>query len=575
MKLFGSFWNKKSKKSNNEQNFKIHSHLAEYLEFLMPFFVDYDDVRDMFKFKNKPNNLNGVLNFALFLDITTNLPNIFDGGYSSKELTNIVNRYVKSTVNALHGLSVDFGENEINQATERIMRYINLLISDLKKHNAPNYQSITDFLKEVFSGKITEEEKKVLTNMLASKLPAIFELVWKKIQLIKPAPTSQHEFSERRQKKIRTKELGEKYCLLVLDRTKKILEDDQLMKDLGISRTNDSVREIHIINMFSIFNCIKSVRLDNDIIDSIVYYIIDSYVDFLIEHAQNNGIDEEQLLPATEDLRKLITKRFNQYYQILKKYETHIQKNDNPDNAYVALDIANDLVKIMNNITFHKYDEDNLFNNIHYFSFFMEVIMDKDINDTINSDVDEYEIYKSQFSDEIQRSIGDEYKVTKKEDGSISIARDGQNFKDASKSSLKKGFFMSDFVCEKCGGSMLILRQQEELLLICSYHQDVCGKNICSNKKLLSGNESGGFTLTGRTVKVNTIDGLKESGKCQLCGESMISWKWPAGTSLREDNLFLHELGKGDIVITYRLPEARYMKICSNIQKCKNIIRKQ
>ena len=114
----------------------------------------------MFKFKNKPNNLNGVVNFALFLDITTNLPDIFKG-YSTKELTDIVHKFVKGTVNAISGLSIDFGEKRIAQTTERIMYYINLLINDLKNPDTTNYQSITEFLKETFSGKITDEEKKV------------------------------------------------------------------------------------------------------------------------------------------------------------------------------------------------------------------------------------------------------------------------------------------------------------------------------------------------------------------------------------------------------------------------------
>ena len=235
---------------------------------------------------------------------------------------------------------------------------------------------------------------------------------------------NQIDLSEgQRGKEIGTKELGRKYYSLVLDRAKQFFNDYQLMKALGINKTNDSVTEIQILNMFSIFNCIRSTRLGGDIRDSIIHYIIDSYMDYLIEYTPDKGIDEEILLREAESLKILIATRFTQYSEISKKYETTVLKEDGTNDSYVELEIGNDLIKVLNNITSHEYDEKNVFPGLYFLSFFMEVIMDKHITETINSDVDKYDIKKSEFSEEMQKLIGNEYKVTKEADGMISIKR--------------------------------------------------------------------------------------------------------------------------------------------------------
>ena len=195
-------------------------------------------------------------------------------------------------------------------------------------------------------------------------------------------------------KEIGTRELGEKYCFLVLDRTKQIFNEHQVMEDLGIIKTNDSVREMHILNMFSIFNCIKYLRLSNDIKDSIINYIIDSYMDLLARYTREKGIDEETLLKEVESLKELIIERSKQYSEILKKYKTEALKNDKTGGNSKELEIGNDLIKVLNNITSHEYNDKNPFPSLYFFSLFMELIMDKYINDTINSDVHKYEIKK-------------------------------------------------------------------------------------------------------------------------------------------------------------------------------------
>ena len=157
----------------------VQIHLAEYLAFLMQFFTDFEDIQRTFGLKNEPNNLNGLIDFAFFLDMVTNLPDIFKE-YKTIDMDDVIYRFILNTVNAVLGLSEDFGEKQICQATERVKLYSQLLNDDLNNHDTCNYQSICAFLKEVFSGKITEEEKTVIINILRRELSAIESLIMMK-----------------------------------------------------------------------------------------------------------------------------------------------------------------------------------------------------------------------------------------------------------------------------------------------------------------------------------------------------------------------------------------------------------
>ncbi|MGV8058952.1 MAG: tetratricopeptide repeat protein [Smithellaceae bacterium] len=187
MKLFGS---KKSQKANNNNDghYQIQSHLADDLEFFMLFFTDFEEIKTTYNFKNEPHNLNGLIDFSLFLDLTTNLPSIFME-HNNKDMQNIIHHFVKNSVTAIPKLGRIFKETRIDQATKRIMFYVRLLKDDLKNDDTCNYQAVHEFLKEVFSGQITDEEKIVLTNMLAGKLLAIKSLVMMQTSSIKVETT--------------------------------------------------------------------------------------------------------------------------------------------------------------------------------------------------------------------------------------------------------------------------------------------------------------------------------------------------------------------------------------------------
>jgi len=202
--------------------------------------------------------------------------------------------------------------------------------------------------------------------------------------------------AEKKGKTIDTRELGEKYCFLVFDKTSEFFNDEQLMKDLGIDKTNDSVSEITILNMFSVACCImKYGRLGSDIRHSIIDNIIDPYVEFLFQHSQEKGVDEDALLKAVDKFHELIASRFAQYNEILNNYGVSVIKNGET-NGIEGIDAGDALINVLQNITCHKHDGRDVFASLYFFNYFIHLIMDEHINDTIKSDFDKYDIIMSE-----------------------------------------------------------------------------------------------------------------------------------------------------------------------------------
>lgn len=197
-------------------------------------------------------------------------------------------------------------------------------------------------------------------------------------------------FEQEQRADIGTKEFGEKYCFLIFDKTKQYFDNHQLMENLGIKKSNDSVSEIHILLMFSIFNCIKGLRFNSDMKNLIMDSILNTYTDFLIQYTKAKGIDEEILFDDSDRLVKLIFKRFGQYNEIFKRYTIEASKNDSTGGDCGELERGNDLIKILNHITSHRCDDKNPFPSIYFFSFFMNLMMDEQIRNSMNSDVNSY-----------------------------------------------------------------------------------------------------------------------------------------------------------------------------------------
>lgn len=556
---------------------KIQSNVAEYSAVLWQLFVeDYEDIKATFDFKNKPHNLNSLINFALFLDIAKNLPTVLTKN-NTNEIQVDIYRFVKATVSAIPGLIENFGEDKIRQATERIMVYAQLLNDDLKNRDPRNDQSVHEFLKELFSGQITEEENVVLTNMLTRKLPPVMELIFMKdhgaddikshevrevkqtandyykrgkecyssdnydqalkyfyqvlrmkpdsprvsyyiadiydkqedydtslifinkeialnptwgapyalrgglnmelkqydsaisdfskaielnpkdttsyfnrslayenkghfrnarrdiLFVLKTDPNDQeaqdklqklNEIIQKNKKVIGTRELGEKYFKrFVFMKTKRLFYQNEFIENLRILKNMDSERELYILNIFSIVNHIGRTSLRTDIKDSIINNTVNSYLNFLIEDANKNGIDEEIKLSEIEKTEALIPKRIKQYSAILKKYETSVLKKDKTDDNLIEIEIGNDLIMLLGNITSYEYSEKDIFPAMSFFSFFMELMMNKLTEFDINMDVSFFNIKNSELSDEMQESEENDFVVTKQDNGMISIKR--------------------------------------------------------------------------------------------------------------------------------------------------------
>lgn len=698
-------WGRKRVPPNDQflNKVTVQMHLAEYLAFLMHFFTDFEDIKTTYKFKNKPNNLDGLIDFAFFLDMITNLPTIFTES-SIIDMKDVIHRFVKDSVNAIPGLNKDFGATRIHQAKERVMLYSQLLNDDLKNRDTCNYQSIREFLKDVFSGQITEEEKVVLTNILHKSLPPVRSLIMMQssysgadtnknadyyynrgieylssdknkainefsqaiaadikhknsylqrgiafyklekysealsdlLKVLELDPTMneplpfignmfikcgeyemakkyfslslannphsplyhykygiacsmlkeydaalksfsmainlgdeipsvyyergvalfrlndyasslkdlQHylkcrpddyrgyeficliygKFKEynksleyinkaislnpqflrgyyvsyiinmnleryddaiidcsraleiypddtisyvrrgRLQEKkgkyfeakqdwlqvinynpeyegakekieylteeinklnlsntskkigIGARELGEKYFkLFVLGRTKDLFEKSELILKLQITKNTDSNRELNILSIFSVINHMGRTRLiSNDIKDSIINNLVNSYLNFIIEDENKNEIDTTEAL---------ISQRIKQYSAILKKYEKSIFEKDKTEDKHTEFEIMNDIVTILGNLSSHAYSEKDISPRMYLFALFMELVMYKPIEDIINSDLDKYDIKNSELDDEMPDSVGDDFIISKRGNGMISIKR--------------------------------------------------------------------------------------------------------------------------------------------------------
>lgn len=555
----------------------IQSNFAEYSAVLWHLFVeDYEDIKSTFDFKNEPDNFNGLMNFAFFLDIAKNLPTLLTKN-NTKEIQDDIYRFVKVTVNAIPGLIEKFGEDKIRRATERIMVYTQLLNDDLKNSDPRNDQSVHEFLKELFSGQITEEEKVVLTNMLTRKLTPVMELIFMKdhdaddikshevrevkqtandyykrgmecyssdnydqalkyfyqvlrmkpdsprvnyyiadiydreedydkslifinkeislnptwdapyalrgglniefkqydsaisdfskaielnpkgttsyfnrslayenkghfrnarrdiLFVLKTDPSDQeaqdklqklNEMIQKNTKEVGTRELGDRYFkLFVFLKTKRLFDQNEFIEDLRIHKSTDSERELNILNIFSVVHHIGRTSLGTDIKDSIINNTVNSYLNFLIEVANKDEIDEEIKLCEIEKTEALIPKRIKQYSAILKKYETSVLKKDKTDDNLIEIEIGNDLITLLGNITSYEYSEKDIFPAMRFFSFFMELMMDKFTESIINIDVSVFNIKNSELADEMQESKENDFVITKQDNGMISIKR--------------------------------------------------------------------------------------------------------------------------------------------------------
>lgn len=154
---------------------------------------------------------------------------------------------------------------------------------------------------------------------------------------------------------------------------------------------------------------------------------------------------------------------------------------------------------------------------------------------------------RSKLAEGMQKLAGDNFVVTKEDNGMIRISRN--NLESKGSYNGEKSIFLSDYMCEKCGNPMFIEKQGKDIYLKCSYDKDICGNYICSNDKLLNEDGQNKFILADGSIVVNVIHNKVTDQVCKLCGNRMI-----------ECDLYYpkHDMH-------------RYLKYCSSLPKCKNI----
>ena len=84
-----------------------------------------------------------------------------------------------------------------------------------------------------------------------------------------------------------------------------------------------------------------------------------------------------------------------QYNEILNNYGVSVIKNGET-NGIEGIDAGDALINVLQNITCHKHDGRDVFASLYFFNYFIHLIMDEHINDTIKSDFDKYDIIMSE-----------------------------------------------------------------------------------------------------------------------------------------------------------------------------------
>ncbi|MDI6743544.1 MAG: hypothetical protein QMD11_12490, partial [Smithella sp.] len=174
---------------------------------------------------------------------------------------------------------------------------------------------------------------------------------------------------------------------------------------------------------FSIINQIGRTSIKNDMKDSIINHVVNSYLDFIIKAANKNNIDEEVKLNEINKTEALIPKRVRQYASMLEKYEASIFKNDSTKDNRTEIEIMDDLVKILGHIISRRDSERDIFLGMSLFSLFMTLTSDNFMEETINKDLSIYDVKNSELDDAVQDSMKNDFVITKQDDGRICITR--------------------------------------------------------------------------------------------------------------------------------------------------------
>jgi hypothetical protein len=204
-------------------------------------------------------------------------------------------------------------------------------------------------------------------------------------------PYKNHTLQKPNKNLIGTAELGEKYCAFIVKKSVQFFNDAGLANNLKIEKSKDAIKEIFILNIFSLYKNIFNSRLENNIKTSIVDYTINSYLNYIIQNPRVNLLNERAVEGEIDNISKLIKVRFSQYEEIFKIIDSLFLNNDVPETNEV-IKIGNELFNILKYITSQKADTDDIFFSLNYVEYFMDSLRDEKILEIIKSDIDHYQI---------------------------------------------------------------------------------------------------------------------------------------------------------------------------------------
>ena len=163
-------------------------------------------------------------------------------------------------------------------------------------------------------------------------------------------------------KEVKVTELGNTYSLLILELTKIMFDNTKMMNELGIKKSNESVKELHILNYYFIMRSIIDSFIDDNLKTSLISRVLDRYIGLVIDyHRDVKKMDEQSLFREMTEFKHLIYNRINSYDKVFHK----LMVNDIPSNLEGGRILINTLEKIL-----PQKNIENVFDILPFHTFF-------------------------------------------------------------------------------------------------------------------------------------------------------------------------------------------------------------
>jgi hypothetical protein len=260
--------------------------------------------------------------------------------------------------------------------------------------------------RKSFLSRVTEILESFFSNLDAKKIRRVIS----DIQL----PSTQNStYSTNLKEEIKLVDLGKRYSILILELTSRMFENTTMMGELGIHKTNDSVKELHILNYYFIVKSIISKRLEKEIKKALISCIMGSYIDYLLVcHRDIKHEKEEVVYSELGDLQSLIQDR-------LKTYDTVYKLLLAENNDSSMIEGGEILLTTLRGILNPNMQANNVF---HLMPLIM-MFIDYHIEASKFIDIHKYKITGISKRDQLQDHFGNEWEISEEEDGKFKLKK--------------------------------------------------------------------------------------------------------------------------------------------------------